>query len=257
MNPPAGQTGVDTSRYQAAIDASALYNNVAFWIIKATGGDDGLYVDSQFQHSLGGARALKFPRGYYHFAGGGNADAEADLFTNNLSPQAGEWLVLDWEIEYDDPVGWCLNWFMRVKQNTASNTGGVLYIDVDRLHRFDWSPVFNFGVSLWVANPSNVPVPYDYIMQQYGEGTRPGISGAVDLDFYHLDISTFGSFGWQPIPPTPPLPEPPVPVPAPPVEPKPVPAPLPTPAPTPTTPPTVAQGWVTRLINWLKSVFGV
>lgn len=259
MNPPNNQVGIDTSVYQGVIDASSLYNNVAFWFIKATGGDDGLYVDSQFQHSLGGARALKFPRGFYHFGAPGNADDQADLFTNNLgAPQPGEWIILDVEAALQassDPVGWALNWFMRVSQNLGGLPGGMLYGNVSLLRAHDWTPVFDFigHGHLFVANPDNLPVPYDYVMQQYGQGTRPGINGAVDLDFFHEDMGTFGSYGWQPIPALAPLPEPPVPVPKPPVDPNPpeppTPAPMPPPVPEPTKP--KLPNWLIKLLKWL------
>ncbi len=252
MNPPANQTGCDVSSYQGTIDWNALYNNTAFVIIKTTEG--ATYTDTQFVRNQSEARRVGMPRGYYHFAraqdipGGWNANDEADLFTNHIAaPQIGEWLVLDWEVEFHDPVGWCINWFMRVQQNMGAGNQGVLYIDIDRLRRYDWRPLFKLGVRLWVANPSNLVVPYDYIMQQYGFKTFPGINGNVDADFYHLDMNTFAQFGWHPIetPPAPPVVVPPIP-------------PVITPTPDlPPPPPPGFANWFTSFVAWLKKFLGL
>ncbi len=247
--------GADVSSYQGTINWDALYNNSAFVIIKATEG--ATLTDSQFARNQSEARRVGMPRGYYHFAraadtpDGWNADDEADLFTNHIAaPKPGEWLVLDWEVEFHDPVGWALNWFERVAQNTGSVPGGILYCDIDRLRRYDWQPLFDYGVHLWVANPSNLPVPYSYIMQQYGFKSFPGISGQVDADFYHLDMSTYGTFGWQsPTPPPQPIPMPPQ---IDPVPPEPVPPPELPPA-----PPAGFAAWFTSFIAWLKKFLGL
>jgi lysozyme len=261
MNP--NQIGCDISSYQGTVDFGSIYNHAAFVIYKVTEGDS--VVDPQFAANQAGARAHGFPSGGYHYAGGNNADDEADLFQNNFgTPKVGEWIILDWEIEYSNPdygsnapVGWCMNWFQRVMQDNGSVAGGILYIDIDRLSRYNWQPLLDWGVHIWVANPDNLPVPYPYVMQQFGEQNFPGISGLVDADFFHLPMSQFESLGFQfPTPPTPPTsaPTPPVPVPpvpVPPVIPTPTP-PLPTPAPVPQPAP-MHYTWWQHFLQWLKS----
>lgn len=223
--------GIDISSYQGDINWDELYNNTAFAFIKATEGPD--YVDAKFTRNQAGARRVGIPCGFYHFAGSslsgkvGNANSEANHFYDNLGPLvAGEWIILDWEIEYADPVGWCLNWFQRIQQLTLSQTMGALYLDVDRLNRFDWQPLLDAGVVIYIANPSGLPVRYDHVAIQTGYTVVPGIIGRVDADAFNADnMDSFRTYGYRapaPVPPTPPAPTPPV-----------------TPTPDPTPPPVV------------------
>jgi len=76
--------------------------------IKMSGGDDGLYYDSQATNNYNHAVAAgKVPIGY-HFAGAKDPIAEADFFVRSMNPLAeNDVLALDWEVSHPDPVGWC------------------------------------------------------------------------------------------------------------------------------------------------------
>lgn len=234
----ANPAGIDISSYQGSVDWDALYNNVAFALIKATEYTE--YIDTKLARNRDEARRVGIPTGFYHFAGSsltravGNADVEADHFIDSLGPlRSGEWLILDWEIEYEDPVAWCVNWFQRVQQRTGSQTKGIFYTNVDRLRRFDWTPLFNMGVVLWVANPSSLDQPYDFVAEQTGYTVVPGISGNVDADIFNADnMNSFKHYGYQPTEVGPVIPDPGTVI-----TPTPIPVSVPSPSPTPSSTP--------------------
>lgn len=61
--------GIDVSRWQGDFDfAKAKAEGVAFVIIKGGGGDDGLYVDSQFERNYAKAKAEGLNAGAYWFS---------------------------------------------------------------------------------------------------------------------------------------------------------------------------------------------
>lgn len=183
----------------------------------------GLYYDTQAARNYNNAVRLGKVPLMYHFAGGGDPIAEADWFVKAVSPLAeNDCLALDWEIEHSDPVGWCLAFV-----NEVFNRTGVwpwIYMDIDRLNRFDWTPVLS-KCGLWCAAPSygfddNLPIKYAVIAQQ------GPIVGGVDTDAFFGTIDQLKKYGYHApvVPPTPiPTPEP---IP-------PTPEPLPTPEPTP------------------------
>ena len=230
---------LDVSRWQGDINWSAVKGSgYQIAIIKVSGGDDGLYIDSKAQQNFNQAQANGFSLGTYHFAGGTDARAEAEYFVNACSPlDENQVLVLDWEVQHPDPVGWCKTFIDRVKELTG--TWCMIYMNGSTLNTYDWTPVTtNSGV--WVAwygtDPNaDLPVKYPYIMHQYtSTGSVNGIAGNVDLDAWYYDIETWNKYGWHaqtpapeppaPTPPAPePAPEPPKPDPIPPVPPKPAP----------------------------------
>lgn len=80
--------GVDTSRYQKDFNfKQAVAEGVQFAIIKAGGGDDGLYKDSQFENSYRKCKEIKLPVGSYYFGAATTVDRakeEADHFLSLL-----------------------------------------------------------------------------------------------------------------------------------------------------------------------------
>lgn len=254
---------IDVSTYQGTINWAVVNRPIA--IIKMSGGDAGLYTDSKANANYYGAKAAGKALGMYHFAGGGNPVNEADFFVAACSPlEAGDVLVLDWEIEHSDPVGWCTQFVNRVHERTG--VWPLFYTNGARLNQYDWSPVRN-NCGTWVAwygtDPEgSLPIQGTYIMHQYtSSGSVPGIAGRVDLDAWYGSVEQFNKYGYHPAAPLPPTPTPqPVPPPAPTPEPTPTPTPNPDPAPTPIptpVPPTPAQSWVIKLINFLKKIFGL
>lgn len=246
---------IDVSQWQGNINWSAVNRPIA--IIKMSGGDAGLYTDSFANQNYYGAKAAGKLVGGYHFAGGGDPVNEADFFVAAMSPlEENDVLVLDWEIEHANPVGWCQTFVQRVHDRTG--IWPLFYTNGARLNQYDWSPVRN-NCGTWVAwygrDPEgNLPISGNYVMHQYTSGGGvPGIAGRVDLDAWFGTLEQFKKYGYhapQPAPtPTPapvPVPEPaPVPPPEPvpdPPKPDPVPEPVPSPVPAPTPAPDTKKG---------------
>lgn len=267
---------IDISQWQGNIDWNAV--NVPIAIIKMSGGDAGLYTDSKANQNYYGAKAAGKLIGGYHFAGGGDPVNEADFFIAAMSPlEENDVLVLDWEIEHRDPVGWCTAFVNRVHDRTG--VWPLFYTNGSRLNQYDWSPVRN-NCGTWVAwygqDPEgNLPISGNYVMHQYtSNGSVPGIAGRVDLDAWFGTIDQFKKYGWHgaapepvpeplPVPPPDPVPDPPVeptppeptPVPDPvPPTPEPTPEPIPEPVPTPEPVPPHETFWQ-KLIKLLVAIF--
>ena len=265
----------DISQWQGNYD---MNNGDPAIAIKMGGGDAGLYFDSKASANYYNAvQAGKIPMGYW-FAGGNNPIDEAKKFLQAMSPLAeNDLMILDWEIQHADPVGWCRDFTTYIHDQT-----GVwcwVYMNMSTANAYDWSSVFN-NCGYWCAAPSysfdaTLPVKYPQIAQQ-----GPIVNG-VDTDAFFGTIEQLKAYGYHTTvsPPAPvetplivvpveaplPLPEPPIIAPLPPVIPIEVPlqgvelpviAPLP-----PVAPPIfihpVNESWFRKLIAFLMSVFGI
>lgn len=258
---------LDVSQWQGSINWSAVKkagNDIA--IMKMTGGDAGLYVDSKANANYYGAKAAGMALGMYHFAGGKNATNEADFFIAACSPlEKNDVLVLDWEVPHSNPVAWCTEFVNRVHSRTG--IWPMIYMNLSTLNSYNWSPVLK-NCGLWVAAWNNNPNATlntggkIYIMHQYtSSGSVPGIAGRVDLDAWWGTVAQFQKYGYQPPAPKPtpaPAPKPtptptPVPTPTPTPPPAPQPSPTPTPNPDPAAPPAPAVG--DNAAGFLQSVW--
>ena len=91
----AAMNGIDVSSWQSGIEVDQL-QGVEFVISKATEGTS--YVNPDCDRVYWDAKNSGKKVGVYHFAGGGNAIAEAEYFVDNISGYIGEAvLVLDFE----------------------------------------------------------------------------------------------------------------------------------------------------------------
>lgn len=233
----------DVSTYQGDINWGASPYPIA--VIKMSGGDAGLYTDSKANQNYYGAKAAGKAVGGYHFAGGGNAQNEADFFIAAMSPlEENDVLILDWEIQHPDPVGWCEAFVNRVKDRTG--IWPLIYFNGSTWNSHDWSRVTN-NCGVWVAwygqDPEgNLPVGGKiYVAHQYtSSGSTPGVAGRVDINAWFGTLDQWKKYGYHspvapppeipaptpaPVPPPTPVPDPPKPDPKPPVDPTPPPAP--------------------------------
>lgn len=192
---------IDVSQWQGVINWSAV--NVPIAIIKMSGGDAGLYTDSKANANYYGAKNAGKAIGGYHFAGGGNPENEADFFVACMSPlEKDDVLVLDWEREHADPVGWCTRFVNRVHERTG--VWPLFYTNTARfVAHAGFAPVVaNCG--LWIADyrytpAQDVPCGHPYVMHQYSSsGSVPGIAGRVDVDTWFGTVAQFRKYGWQP-----------------------------------------------------------
>jgi len=261
---------LDISQWQGNINWQAVKaDGYQIAVIKMGGGDAGLYTDSKATQNYYGAKSAGLALGGYHFAGGGNPVNEADFFISCMSPlEENDVLVLDWEINHADPVGWCEQFAQRIHDRIG--IWPIVYMNGSTRNSYDWTRGTLANCGFWIAwygqNPEGtLPVHGSYIMHQYtSDGTVAGISGRVDLDAWFGTLDQFKKYGWHPATPTP-APQPtPAPAPTPPQQPvpdppKPDPVP-PTPVPPvvqPPAPPTTSLlDWISviikKIIDWLK-----
>ncbi len=195
--------GVDVSRWQGGINWDAF--NLDFAILKATGGDGGLYKDGQFTNNARWPR----PWGAYHFAGGGSPEAEATHFAHVIAGTG--WTLpptLDWEVTAQ--MGWAgrraaeaVDWIHRF-QGVIGDRFGVtpmLYTGA-YVVGIQGGPQSLTRYPLWLAAYTNQPIPCgpwgaNWTAWQYSStGRVPGIAGNVDMNI--MDRAYFESHGATP-----------------------------------------------------------
>jgi hypothetical protein len=112
-------------------------------------------------------------------------------------------LVLDWEIQHPDPVGWCHAWLSRCYARTGVRPW--IYLNMATATRGAWGDVASAGFPLWLARydgKTEFPgIPYwgTPVAKQYSDaGQVPGINGKVDLDCFNGDLGMFRRLGSNP-----------------------------------------------------------
>ena len=222
--------GIDISSWQKGIDLAAV--PCEFVVIKATEGTS--YVNPHCDPAFTQAKSLGKKLGVYHFAGGNNADDEAEHFVENVKGYVKEAiLVLDWEITAaTNSVDWVKQWLDRVHQLTGVKP--FVYMSNSVVNGHDWSPVADAGYRLWNAyyyafgvrmgyNP-DAPLPKRMgaweaptLYQYTSEGRLDGYNGNLDLDVFYGNAADWDRYAGRDGRPEPePKPEPkPEPVPQP------------------------------------------
>lgn len=116
----ADMRGIDVSGWQSpTVTCTADYDFAVVKATQGTGFTNG-YMTSQARCVQQRGKSL----GFYHYAGGGNATAEADYFVNTVRPYIGRAiLVLDWE-GYQNAAWGNSNW-VRVFVNRVHARTGV------------------------------------------------------------------------------------------------------------------------------------
>ena len=210
--------GIDISHWQGTIDwAKVAASGKRFAFMKAS--QDTGFVDDRYQTNRAQAKANGLKVGAYHFAQpeltltdtAGTPDpvpdavAEADHFIDTATPQSGELIpVLDLEdygktatdpgLSPTDLRTWVRAFLERVYERTGVRA--VIYTSPSfwstRTANDPW-PAANGYQTLWIAHwkvaaptlPASNWGGLGWTFWQYtNEGTVPGISGRVDLDFY-------------------------------------------------------------------------
>jgi len=198
---------LDVSQFQGTINWVEVFNSgKRIALIKMSGGDAGLYMDSKAAVNYNESKAAGFAVAGYHFIGWVlGASAEASYFLQAMSPLAeNDVYLLDCErgqvampanaVEYTTEM---VNYI-----HSKINVYPILYMSVATLLAYDWSPLLKVcGLVLadWNNDPQgtipNVPI---YIGQQYTDaGSVPGISGNVDLDDFFLTLTEFNAYGYH------------------------------------------------------------
>lgn len=195
--------GIDVSNWQNGINLAAVPAD--FVIMKATEGTS--YVSPDFHRQYQQAKSAGRLLGVYHYANGGNVQAEADWFLKNIQGYIGEAiLVLDWEATNNPTCGsndknWCKSWCDYVYSKTGVKP--MVYISKAIMNRI--SGLGDYG--LWVAQYASMDPVYGYqktpwnegayscVIRQYtSSGRLSGYSGRLDLDKFYGDAAAWKKY---------------------------------------------------------------
>jgi GH25 family lysozyme M1 (1,4-beta-N-acetylmuramidase) len=190
-------------------------SGIDFIIHKCTQGSE--FVDHLFKERQKEARKRNLFIGSYHFAGKGFLDAkgklyfvaqdpivEADLYIKNADPKEGELLILDWEIEYKDPVKWCSTFIQHVFEKTRIKP--FLYTNDARAIKYPWPSNWKFWIARYPKNDNGTmqtePSFKNWSLWQFSsKGKVDGIAGNVDLNYTPLSLPELtGNTSPSPIP---------------------------------------------------------
>lgn len=163
------------------------------------------YYDAQASRNYVNAVKAGKAVGLYHFAGGADPIAEADFFVKACSPLAeNDVLILDWEIQHDNPVGWVQAFVDHV--HAVTGVWPWVYMNMSTANGYNWDNVFK-TCGYWCAAPSfgfdaKLPVKYPQIAQQ------GPIVGGLDTDMFFGTVDQFKKYGYhapvaQAVPPQP------------------------------------------------------
>lgn len=224
---------IDVSSWQTGINVTTTGAQIV--VAKATEGTN--YVNPDCDRVV--QQALKAGQGVgvYHFANTANSpQAEAAWFNKNCEGYIGKGIVpiLDWEPSQPWNVEWAAQWVDAVRARW--NTIPIIYMNQSTENSYDWSPLVQRNVGLWVAAytlgytpiygftpPSAQPTlyhwPFAVAWQYTSSGHVNGWSGNLDLSVVYGDLETWYAYaGSRPDGTT-----------------TPAPAPTPSPAPQPST----------------------
>ena len=180
---------LDTSNWQGGYNPALTGSDAV--IVKATEGTNFVdpYCDSIIQQAISSG----MPWGFYHFAGEGDAVAEAVHFINNCSGYFGSGIpVLDWEGNQG------VDWVNRFVETVHEQTGVWPWIYANPW-RFNQGGV-NQNCARWVASYPDVASPTwsqaqgwdcpaadgNVVAWQFcSDGAVNGISENVDLDLFY------------------------------------------------------------------------
>jgi len=197
--------GLDISHWQPKVYFNKL-KGIDFLIHKCTQGTG--YVDPKYKERKKEALKNDLIFGSYHFADGGDAQKEAKHYVNNIGDiNDGELLVLDWEINVNNPAQWCRSFLDEVYKLTGVKP--LLYTNEARVRAIDWNYVVDGDYGLWVASwgtnngekpkkePETGEWPFYAIWQYTSRGRINGIKGFVDKNYTYLDKKTLKKYGYQ------------------------------------------------------------
>lgn len=180
---------IDTSNWQGGYNPALTGADAV--IVKATEGAG--FVDQYCDSIIQQAKAAGMPWGFYHFAGDGDAVAEAVHFINNCSGYFGSGIpVLDWE--GNQGVDWVNSFVDTVHEQTG--VWPWIYANPWRFNQGGVNP----NCARWVASYPDVASPTwsqaqgwdcpaadgNVVAWQFcSDGTVDGIAGNVDLDLFY------------------------------------------------------------------------
>lgn len=191
---------IDISSHQGNIVAGAVDCDAV--ICKATEGTGYVnpFCDEQYQSAKAAGKLL----GVYHYASGGNPEAEAEFFVNNIQGYLHEAvIVLDWES--GDNAAWGdSSWVARFCAHIVALTGINPMIYVQRSAADQCVGLGDYGI--WLAEyPDYAPRGWgdyvepnysgDYAMHQFtSSGNIAGYGGSLDLSLFFGDENAWRAY---------------------------------------------------------------
>jgi hypothetical protein len=144
--------GVDVSGWQPDIDTYSL--TADFVIIKSTEGIQGTRYNPDYRRMADRAFDSGKMVGFYHYANGGDPNAEAECFYESIRDYRGRvTYTLDWEgqgnrtFETGEDVRWCHQFMVRMDELMGGKC--MLYTSKGVCLEYDWSEVADHP--LWGA----------------------------------------------------------------------------------------------------------
>ena len=199
----AAMNGYDISNWQCGINTAVVPGD--FVVVGTTWGTGGFSnsclangVNTDANRQLQTAMSAGKRTGVYHYAMGGNPEAEAQFFVDNVRGYVGKSiLVLDWE-QVDNPAwgdtSWPRRWAAKVKQLTGVNP--IIYVQ-DSAYWQVAGMEQSHNTGIWIAQYASMDAtgyqasPWNNgmrgeVMRQYtSSGVLPGWSGRLDLDIFN------------------------------------------------------------------------
>ena len=208
----ADMNGYDISNWQCGIDVASTQAD--FVIVGTTWGTGGINnvclangVNTDADRMIAAAYNSGKKVGVYHYARGGNPEAEARFFVNQNRARVGKaMLILDWESQDNAAWGntqWPRRWATEVKRLTGVNP--VIYTMDSAYWQVSGMPQ-SHNTGLWIAQyASNAPTGYQSVpwrlgtrgeaMRQYtSNGVVGGYAGRLDLDLFRGDRAAWDAY---------------------------------------------------------------
>lgn len=193
--------GIDISSWQTGIDLSKVPCDFA--IIKATQGTG--YVSPDCDRAVQQCIKLGKPFGFYHYVGGGGAQAEADFFVSHCAGYFGKGIpCIDWESIQNSAWG-NTGYLKQLVQRVIDRTGvkPLIYASAGC---FPWDVAKALDCGAWVAqyasnsatgyqdHPWNEGA-YNCAIRQYSSAGRlPGYDGNLDLNKAYMDAAAWAKY---------------------------------------------------------------
>ena len=199
---------IDVSSWQTGINVTTTGAQIV--VAKAT--ESTNYVNPDCDRVVQQALAAGQGVGVYHFANTANSpQAEAEWFNRNTEGYIGRGIVpiLDWEPSQPWNVEWAAQWVDAVRARW--DTIPIIYMNQNTENSYDWSPLVERNVGLWVAAytlgytpiygfnpPSRQPVlqnwPFAVAWQYTSSGHVNGYDGPLDLSVVYGDLETWYAY---------------------------------------------------------------
>ena len=199
---------IDVSSWQTGINVTTTGAQIV--VAKAT--ESTNYVNPDCDRVVQQALAAGQGVGVYHFANTANSpQAEAAWFNRNTEGYIGKGIVpiLDWEPSQPWNVEWAAQWVDAVRARW--DTIPIIYMNQSTENSYDWRPLVERNVGLWVAAytlgytpiygfnpPSRQPVlqnwPFAVAWQYTSSGRVDGWSGNLDLSVVYGDLETWYAY---------------------------------------------------------------